>query len=59
MKNATEHIINAVSILSALFLIWICLSWVDVIADNTTPEPRHSDANFFVVMTDIWKDEKQ
>lgn len=55
----TDRILNTICFLSALFLIWICLSWVDVIADNTTPEPRHSNANFFVVMTDIWKDGNQ
>lgn len=40
----------------ALFL-WVCISWVDVIADNLEPEPSHSDYNFFVVLTTLWEDE--
>lgn len=38
------------------FLLWIGVSWVDVIADNMEPEPRHSEFNFFVVLTTIWED---
>lgn len=38
-------------------LLWVGLSWLDVIVDNTSPEPHHSDYNFFVVMTTIWEDE--
>jgi hypothetical protein len=55
----TERIINAVSILSALFLLWICISWVDVISDNTRPDSRHSDLNFFNVLVTIWEDGEQ
>lgn len=39
------------------FLLWVGVSWVDVIADNLKPDPRHSDFNFFVVITTIWGDE--
>ena len=56
MRNAAEHIINTVCILSALFLLWICISWVDVISDNTRPNSRHSDLNFFVTMSELWED---
>lgn len=39
------------------FLLWVAVSWVDVIADNLQPKPRHSEYNFFVVMTTFWEDE--
>jgi hypothetical protein len=52
----TERIINTVSILSALFLLWICISRVDVISDNTRPDSQHSDLNFFVAITELWED---
>lgn len=31
------------------FFAWGILSWVDVISDNNTPNPQHSDLNMFVV----------
>jgi hypothetical protein len=39
------------------FLLWIGISWADVIADNLEPEPRHSNYNFFVLFTSLWEDE--
>lgn len=38
------------------FLLWVGVSWLDVITDNLEPEPRHSEYNFFVVLTSIWED---
>lgn len=55
----TERIINAVSILSALFLLWICISWVDVVSDNTRPNSEHSNLNAFVLFTELWESENQ
>lgn len=49
-----SYIIGA---LSLAFLLWVGVSWVDVIADNLEPEPRHSEYNFFVVLTSLWEDE--
>ena len=53
-----EKLTNIIVGIMTAFILWIGVSWVDVIADNTRPEPRHSDVNFFIVMTDIWKDGK-
>jgi hypothetical protein len=39
------------------FLLWVGVSWVDVIADNNKPAPRHSEYNFFVLFTSLWEDE--
>ena len=39
------------------FLLWVGVSWVDVIADNLQPAPRHSEYNFFVLFTSLWEDE--
>ena len=35
-----------------VFLLWGCLSWCDIIADNCDPNPTHSQYNLFVVMTE-------
>jgi len=39
--------------LSAAFLLWLVLSWFDVITDNMSEHPQHSEYNAFVVMVDI------
>ena len=38
--------------LEVLFLLWMFVSWVDIIADNTQPNPQHSGYNLFVMMTE-------
>lgn len=34
----------------AALLLWIALSWADIVADNNYPNPQHSEYNFFTVM---------
>lgn len=39
---------------TALCLItigWLLFSWADVVADNSDPNPHHSEYNAFVLMT--------
>ena len=36
--------------LYAVLLLWIALSWADIVADNNYPNPQHSEYNFFTVM---------
>lgn len=52
--NKLSYIIGA---LSLVFILWVGISWVDVITDNNRPAPRHSEYNFFVVLTSLWEDE--
>ncbi len=51
-----EKLINIIAGIMTAFILWVSVSWVDVVADNLRPDPQHSDINFFVVVTDIWKD---
>ena len=37
--------------LCIVFIMWLLLSWVDIIADNNTSNPHHSEYNAFVLMT--------
>ena len=30
-------------------LVWMLASWADIVADNCSPNPVHSEYNFFVV----------
>lgn len=42
----------------ALFLLWAFFSWVDVVSDNCSPNPQHSDLNLFVMMTESAKEDE-
>ena len=42
----------------ALFLLWAFFSWVDVVSDNCSPNPQHSDLNLFVLMTGSAKEDE-
>lgn len=42
----------------ALFLLWAFFSWVDVVSDNCSPNPQHSDLNLFVLMTEGAKEDE-
>ena len=35
--------------LCAALLLWIALSWADIVADNNYPNPQHSEYNFFAL----------
>lgn len=32
-------------------VVWLLLSWIDIVADNSMPNPHHSKYNMFVLMT--------
>lgn len=38
---------------AALFLLWLFLSWCDVVTDNLQENPRHSNLNAFAVLVEI------
>lgn len=40
-------------LVSVLFMLWLVASWVDIIADNTMPNPVHSEYNAFVMLTEF------
>ena len=42
----------------ALFLLWAFFSWMDVVSDNCSPNPQHSDLNLFVMMTESTKEDE-
>ena len=39
-------------LLNVLFILWIVVSWVDIIADNAMPNPVHSKYNAFVMLVE-------
>lgn len=42
----------------ALFLLWFLFSWIDVVSDNCSSNPQHSDLNLFVMMTESTKEDE-
>lgn len=45
--------------IAAAFIIWIAGSYIDVISDNITAAPKHSNINAFVLLYDFLEDGKQ
>lgn len=45
MKSVIKGIVYVVSV---LFIAWFILSWVDIVADNTEPNPQHSEYNMLL-----------
>lgn len=38
---------------AAVFLLWLSLSWFDVVTDNLEEHPQHSKYNAFVMLVDF------
>lgn len=53
-----DKFLLSVSIVSAAFLLWWVLSWVDVVTDNTRKNPTHSKYNAFVVLVNVMEGEQ-
>jgi hypothetical protein len=45
-------IANIPALIIAVLLAWIALSWVDVVTDNNTTSPTHSNVNFFSMISE-------
>lgn len=48
MTKKVIYILPAV--LGVLFLLWLGLSWLDIVADNNTIQPVHNNFNLFVLL---------
>lgn len=55
----TDRIINTVCAIMTAFILWLGVSWVDVVSDNTRPNAEHSNLNAFVLFTELWESENQ
>ena len=52
MKTIGKIIATAFIAINILFGAWAFASWCDIVADNTNPNPVHSEYNLFVMMTE-------
>lgn len=51
-KKIYRRAIIAYCILSVMFGAWVIGSYIDIIADNHSPNPQHSEYNLFVMMVE-------
>ena len=52
MKTIGKAIVATFIAINVLFIAWAFTSWCDIVADNTQPNPVHSEYNLFVMMTE-------
>ena len=45
-----QKIINIICGLAVVFILWIALSTVEVIAKNHSPEPQYTSINFYQII---------
>lgn len=54
MKTFKKIAYNIFSVFGVLLLVWIAWSFIDVVADNCTPAPVHSNFNIFVLCLEVF-----
>ena len=54
MKKTIKIIVYTVCV---ALMLWFFLSWCDIVADNTKPNPVHHPYNIFVLMTQEQEEE--
>lgn len=47
MKKALSNIITTVCV---ILLLWVGISYIDIIADNLSEHPQHSEYNVFCLL---------
>ena len=52
MKTIGKVLTTVMCIASILFTAWFVWSWVDIVADNSQPNPVHSEYNMFVMLVE-------
>lgn len=56
-KKTKKILESVVLTMSMIFILWFLLSWGDVVADNTSENPQHSEYNMFVLMTNYLEEQ--
>jgi len=47
-----RHLLNVGAAVAAVLLLWIFVSWGEVVSKNLTPNPTYWKYNIFVLMTE-------
>lgn len=51
-----DKFIYALVALVSAFLLWLAISYVDIVTDNITDNPQHSNLNAFVILLDLMEE---
>ena len=52
----TKIIKTVVLVISIAFILWLFVSWAEVVSKNLKPNPTYSEWNAFVLMTEYMKE---
>lgn len=44
--------------LAAAFMLWFLLSYIDIVSDNLTENPKHSDLNALILLVEYMEDKQ-
>lgn len=47
-----KMIMNVITIACVVMIGWFAWSFIDIVSDNSLPNPQHADTNAFVVLVD-------
>ncbi len=53
-KNIGKTIFGIVTAIVTAALIWMFISWIDIVADNGQPNPTHHELNYFTVISKLY-----
>jgi hypothetical protein len=57
MKISITKIIETVAlVISIAFILWLFVSWAEVVSKNLKPNPTYNEWNAFVLMTEYMKE---
>lgn len=52
----TKIIKTVVLVISIAFILWLFVSWAEVVSKNLKPNPTYNEWNAFVLMTEYMKE---
>ena len=53
MSKTSKAIVIIGWVIMIAFMIWVGASFIDIIADNCSPNPVHHPLNFFSILVEI------
>ena len=47
-----QKVLNTIAIVGVVVFLWLAWSFIDIVDDNNSCQPEHSDVNAFVTLVD-------
>ena len=48
-------LLNILTAIIVAYTIWLAISWIDIVADNNTTNPEHSDFNLIIMLSEAFE----